>query len=263
MFSGCPCITTWDSSAVSCSRSTWAGRIRCSRRPTFCRNQFAGCKYAVANAGTISGGPNFAYDLCVEKVTAEQKATLDLSRWALAFNGAEPVRAETIDRFSEAFAECGFRREAFYPCYGLAEATLIVTGGFKQSPPTSVRLISAGLEQNHVVETNPERKARDYWSAAAAICSISKSSLPIRKPLRIWAIAGSVKFGSRVPSVAGGYWKRDDLSREVFQARLQDGRGPFLRTGDLGFLARRRVVRHRSTQRLDHHPWGQSLPAGH
>ena len=84
---------------------------------------------------TITGGPNFAYDLCVQKVTAEQKATLDLSRWALAFNGAEPVRAETIERFSEAFAECGFRREAFYPCYGLAEATLIVTGGYKTIPP--------------------------------------------------------------------------------------------------------------------------------
>jgi acyl-CoA synthetase (AMP-forming)/AMP-acid ligase II len=81
--------------------------------------------------GTISGGPNFAYDLCAEKVTAEQKRTLDLSRWSLAFNGAEPVRAETMDRFSEAFAECGFRREAFYPCYGLAEATLIVAGGYK------------------------------------------------------------------------------------------------------------------------------------
>ena len=66
---------------------------------------------------TISGGPNFAYDLCVDKITPEQKKTLDLSRWSLAFNGAEPVRADTMHRFSEAFAECGFRKESFYPCY--------------------------------------------------------------------------------------------------------------------------------------------------
>src|SRR3990172_9361989 len=84
---------------------------------------------------TISGGPNFAYDLCVRKITPEQRATLDLSRWCLAFNGAEPVRAETIDRFSKYFEPCGFRREAFYPCYGMAEATLIVTGGYKSALP--------------------------------------------------------------------------------------------------------------------------------
>ena len=74
--------------------------------------------------GTTSGGPNFAYDLCVRKITPEQRKTLDLSSWRVAFNGAEPVRAETLDAFAEAFAPCGFRREAFYPCFGLAEATL-------------------------------------------------------------------------------------------------------------------------------------------
>ncbi|WP_051331954.1 AMP-binding protein [Methylocaldum szegediense] len=75
-----------------------------------------------------SGGPNFAYDLCVRKVTADQKRELDLSCWTLAFNGSEPVRAATLERFAGAFAECGFRRESFFPCYGLAEATLFVTG---------------------------------------------------------------------------------------------------------------------------------------
>jgi len=110
------------------------------------------------SGATISGGPNFAYDLCVEKVTAEQKAVLDLSRWSLAFNGAEPVRAATIDRFSEAFAECGFRREAFYPCYGLAEATLIVTGGFKQSPPVVRSFEVEGLENHEVIEAESGSK---------------------------------------------------------------------------------------------------------
>ena len=71
---------------------------------------------------TTSGGPNFAYDLCVRKITAAQSATLNLSRWNVAFNGAEPIRAATLERFAAAFESCGFRREAFYPCYGLAEA---------------------------------------------------------------------------------------------------------------------------------------------
>ena len=104
---------------------------------------------------TISGGPNFAYELCVEKVTPEQRATLDLSRWSLAFNGAEPVSASTIDRFCEAFAECGFRREAFYPCYGLAEATLIVAGGFKQVPPNIRSFRADGLEKHEAIQAEP------------------------------------------------------------------------------------------------------------
>ncbi|CAN0356334.1 unnamed protein product, partial [Ectocarpus sp. 4 AP-2014] len=83
---------------------------------------------ALSDTGAeISGGPNFAYDLCVERITEEERKTLDLSQWEIAFNGAEPVRSETLDRFADAFAMCGFRREAFYPCYGLAEGTLMVT----------------------------------------------------------------------------------------------------------------------------------------
>ncbi len=78
---------------------------------------------------TTSGGPNFAYDLCVRKTTPEERRQLDLSSWQAAFNGSEPVRAETMENFARAFAPAGFRREAFHPCYGLAEATLIVTGG--------------------------------------------------------------------------------------------------------------------------------------
>ena len=185
---------------------------------------------------TISGGPNFAYDLCVEKVTAEQKTTLDLSRWTLAFNGAEPVRADTIDRFSKAFAECGFRREAFYPCYGLAEATLIVTGGFKQSPPTVKSLQTQALEKNEVVETEPG--AEDSRELVGSGGNLLDQQIVIADP-DTFAPLGNNYVGEiwvSGPSVAGGYWKRDELSQEIFQARLKDGRGPFLRTGDLGFL---------------------------
>ena len=86
---------------------------------------------------TTSGGPNFAYELCVNKITEEQRASLDLSSWSVAFNGAEPVRSETLERFAATFAGCGFRREAFQPCYGLAEATLIVSGGLASGRQTS------------------------------------------------------------------------------------------------------------------------------
>ena len=185
---------------------------------------------------TISGGPNFAYDLCVEKVTAEQKTTLDLSRWALAFNGAEPVRADTIDRFSKAFAECGFRREAFYPCYGLAEATLIVTGGFKQAPPIVKSFQNEAFEKNEVIETEPG--AEDSREIVGSGGNLLDQQIVIANPDTFESL-GDNRVGEiwvSGPSVAGGYWKRDDLTKEIFQARLCDGRGPFLRTGDLGFL---------------------------
>ena len=102
--------------------------------------------------GTISGGPNFAFDLCARRVTPEQRASLDLSRWEVAFCGAEPIRVDTLERFVEAFAPCGFRREAFYPCYGLAEGTLIASGGPRGRAPvhraldaaTSHALVSCG-----------------------------------------------------------------------------------------------------------------------
>ena len=86
--------------------------------------------------GTSSGGPNFAYDLCVRKITPEQKSELDLSSWDVAFNGAEPVRWETLQRFAAAFKSCGFRQKAFLPCYGLSEITLIATGCNKNTEPT-------------------------------------------------------------------------------------------------------------------------------
>ena len=84
---------------------------------------------------TVSGGPNFAYDLCVRRVRPPERAALDLSSWRRAFNGAEPIRADTFDRFAETFAPSGFRRAAFYPCYGLAEATLIASGGVGEREP--------------------------------------------------------------------------------------------------------------------------------
>jgi 8-amino-7-oxononanoate synthase len=192
---------------------------------------------AISQSGsTISGGPNFAYDLCAEKVTPEQKRSLDLSRWALAFNGAEPVRAETIERFSKAFAECGFRREAFYPCYGLAEATLIVSGGYKQAAPVVRSFDSHSLEKHIVApaEVGAEGSRQLVGSGGnlldqTIVIADPETSQPLEdnRVGEIW-VSG--------PSVAEGYWHREEETEHTFGARLVDGRGPFLRTGDLGFL---------------------------
>ncbi|MGL5804618.1 MAG: AMP-binding protein, partial [Xenococcaceae cyanobacterium] len=107
---------------------------------------------------TTSGGPNFAYDLLCLKVTAEQRQTLDLSSWQVAFSGAEPVRAETMKRFAEIFAPCGFQYKAFYPCYGMAETTLFITGGIPQQEPPIKYLDSSALEENRVVEVDSHQK---------------------------------------------------------------------------------------------------------
>jgi 8-amino-7-oxononanoate synthase/acyl carrier protein len=193
---------------------------------------------AISQSGaTISGGPNFAYDLCAEKVTADQKRTLDLSRWSLAFNGAEPVRAETIDRFSKAFAECGFRREAFYPCYGLAEATLIVAGGYKNSEPVIRSFDPHALEKHDVVPMDPGAPGARALVGSGG--NLLDQNIVIADP-DTFESRGQNRVGEiwvSGPSVAQGYWKRDDATNETFQARLSDGRGPFLRTGDLGFLS--------------------------
>lgn len=110
---------------------------------------------------TTSGGPNFAYDLCVRKIIPEKLATLDLSSWKVAFNGAEPVRAWTLDRFAATFEPCGFCREAFYPCYGMVVTTLIVSGGLKAAPPVLQPLQRMALEQNRVVLASRENSDRE------------------------------------------------------------------------------------------------------
>jgi 8-amino-7-oxononanoate synthase len=186
---------------------------------------------------TISGGPNFAYDLCVRKITPEQRDMLDLSRWCLAFNGAEPVRAETIDQFTKMFEPCGFRREAFYPCYGMAEATLIVSGGFKAALPVVRTFDAEALENNQVVDAlGDEEGARELVGSGGHLLDQriviahpeNLTTLPPDQVGEIW-VSG--------PSVAQGYWSRTDETERTFRAYLKDtGEGPFLRTGDLGFM---------------------------
>jgi len=105
---------------------------------------------------TTSGGSNFAYDLCVRRVTPEQLQALDLNSWEVAFNGAEPISADVMERFARTFAPCGFRREAFYPCYGMAEATLLVTGGRKADIPVLKTIRASELERHQAIAADGE-----------------------------------------------------------------------------------------------------------
>lgn len=185
---------------------------------------------------TTSGGPDFAYNLCVRKITPEQRATLDLSSWEVAFTGAEPVRAETLENFARTFEPCGFRKEAFYPCYGMAEATLIISGGLKAQAPIIRQVNKASIEQNQVVITTDKLESRAIVGCGRTwlnqrIAIVNPESLTLCPPDQvgeIWVLGDSV---------AQGYWNQSEYTEKIFHAYLTDtGEGPFLRTGDLGFL---------------------------
>lgn len=192
---------------------------------------------------TTSGGPNFAYELCIHKITPEQRSQLDLSSWSVAFNGAEPIRADTLERFAAAFTACGFRQEAFYPCYGMAEATLMVSGGLKAEPPAIKTFQGAALERNQVIEVVP--KHEDARTLVSCGQTLPEQQIVIVHPETLTRCrldeVGEVWVSG--PSVGHGYWHRI-IETQSFRAYLSDtgvsvagqSPGPFLRTGDLGFL---------------------------
>ncbi|WP_375501071.1 amino acid adenylation domain-containing protein [uncultured Nostoc sp.] len=187
--------------------------------------------------GTTSGGPNFAYELCTQKITSEQKKTLDLSSWSVAFNGAEPIRDDTLERFAAAFADCGFRKEAFYPCYGMAETTLMVSGVQKATSPIIKTVQKSALELSRVVESSV--KDEDVYHFVSCGRVIPQLEVAIANPETLSSCKpdeiGEIWVSG--PSVGQGYWNRDQETAETFHAYLSDtGLGPFLRTGDLGFL---------------------------
>lgn len=186
--------------------------------------------------GVISGAPNFAYDLCARKITREQAETLDLTSWGVAFNGAEPVRHDTLERFADAFLHCGFDRKAFYPAYGLAEATLFVSGGTKSAEFIAGSFDEEALKQGRVTATDESRGGRKLVSSGhlragqSALIVDHESMKPCAENRvgEIW-LAGE--------SVAQGYWNRPEETERTFRARLAEtGARRFLRTGDLGFI---------------------------
>ena len=188
---------------------------------------------------TFSGGPNFAYDLCLRKAALpEYLSELDLSSWRIAFNGSEPVRAHTITRFQETFARCGFRPEAIYPCYGLAEATLFVSGRNRANAPVSMMSFdkNALAKQRAVIMANHNGNARQLVSCGSAWL---EDTIRIVDPEAMTKCEdgqmGEVWF--RSPAVAKGYWNNPKTTADVFNAHLAgNAEGPFLRTGDLGVV---------------------------
>jgi len=186
---------------------------------------------------SISGGPNFAYELCSQRISAEERESLDLSTWEVAFNGSEPIRPDTLSRFQSLFGPCGFRGDAFYPCYGLAEATLIVSGRIRGTQSVVKSFDPGQLKNNFAAQYPAAIEEGKKLVSSGKIPPTQKvvivdpeSGTPCeqRKIGEIW-ISG--------PSVAQGYWNRRQETAETFAAYLSDtGEGPFLRSGDLGFL---------------------------
>jgi thioester reductase-like protein len=185
----------------------------------------------------FSLGPDFAYELCVQHTTPEERASLDLSRWELAVCGAELIRKQTIDRFVEAFSPYGFRREAFRPGYGLTEATLVVSYQMKKRLPTVKTVQCKALQQHHVVSISPgEEKSESFVGCGQAlpdhkILIVNPELLTVCSPDEVGEIWVSG------PGVAKGYWNKPNETEDTFKGYVSTtGEGPFLRTGDLGFF---------------------------
>ena len=187
---------------------------------------------------TTSGGPNFAYDMCVQKIDPARRSELDLSSWSVAFNGSEPVRAETLKRFAKAFEPCGFQPEAFFPCYGLAEATLFVSGTPVVRPPVIKMFAAESLAKHRVEEQAADADVDVQELVSCGTTLLGQETLIVNPETstpcapnevgEIW-IAGD--------SVAKGYWNRPEETQKIFHARLPGVSGEtLLRTGDLGFL---------------------------
>jgi acyl-CoA synthetase (AMP-forming)/AMP-acid ligase II len=184
---------------------------------------------------TCSGGPNFAYDLCVRRISEEEKSSLDLSSWAVAFNGAEPIRKQTLDDFARAFAPCGFRAKALHPCYGLAEASLMVTGKTPGGIVNVATVSRNALEQNRIESTGERADACVLVSCGEVVGgqdvrivdSATYQPCPAEQIGEVW-VSGL--------SVAQGYWSNLKETQEVFRAHVNGESKNFLRTGDLGFF---------------------------
>ncbi|MFZ1756568.1 MAG: AMP-binding protein [Caldilineaceae bacterium] len=191
-------------------------------------------------SGSLSGAPSFAYDLCVRSIFPQQREGLDLSSWKVAVNGAEPVRADVLRRFTDAYRPHGFQPQTFFPCYGMAEATLIVSGGSIGSIATTIKIDRNELQQGTAVEwTKGISSKQNAYEVVSCGFPISDQRTVIVNPdLNIECsenVVGEVWVSG--PSITKGYWNQPDSTKEIYYARLEKWTGQnFLRTGDLGFL---------------------------
>ena len=201
----------------------------------FLQNPLRWLKAISRYQATTSGGPNFAYDLCIRKFKPELAANLDLSSWEVAFNGAEPINYETIAKFSKTFAPYGFQESAFYPCYGMAEATLIISGGIKGEKPVTKAVDSQQLQHNQIAIAKIEEQARILVSCGHSlpdqeVAIVNPETMIACQPREIgeiWVTGASV---------ANGYWHQTEATAATFKAQIKGQEVVYLRTGDLGFI---------------------------
>jgi len=184
---------------------------------------------------TTTGAPNFAYDLCVKKIASEQKASLDLSTLQVAYNGAEPVRAETLRSFARAFRECGFNESAFFPCYGMAETTLLVSGGPPLADTPVLRLHSEALENHRILKIRNGSEGQDSVGCGQIMAEMQVRIVHPETGKECAADeVGEIWVHGK--SVAQGYFQLSDETAETFQARIAGDNRNWLRTGDYGFV---------------------------
>lgn len=199
--------------------------------------------------GTHTAAPNFAFDLCVTRIPRQDRETLDLSSWHGAINGAEPIRAETLKRFADAFAASGFSLRTFCPGYGLAETTLMVSVTGRDEEPYFVEVDAADLARNEVTVLREGQLAKlDPITDNDRKTIVSCGNYSAHRMLIVDPQAVSVCAEGRIgeiwvagPSIAAGYWRQSQATHEAFSAITTDGEGPFLRTGDLGFVHGQRL----------------------
>lgn len=201
----------------------------------FLQNPLSWLKTITAYKATISGGPNFAYNYCATKITDEEKKHLDLSSWELAYNGSEPIQNETFERFANAFACCGFKKKAFYPCYGLAEATLFVSGPTPEKGFQTISVHKDELQKNKI-KLSPEKNANTQQLVSSGIFSQEIQIIdPLTNQLCTPDTIGEIWIHS--PCVAAGYWQNPKATQEAFCNYFPNmPQKNYLRTGDLGFI---------------------------
>jgi natural product biosynthesis luciferase-like monooxygenase protein len=215
----------------------WAGNRCFLMSPqAFVQNPFQWLDAISRFKATTSGGPDFAYRLCMGRTTDEQLARLDLSSWRVAFNGSEPVQAATMRQFAEKFGPCGFRKTAFVPCYGLAESTLLVTARRSSSEVTARSFHGRELERNRVVPcAESELGVRTLVG-----CGVGDSSQDVvivdPESGALCSAGGIGEIWVSGPHVAQGYWNKQEATAEIFRNKVPGKERSYLRTGDLGFV---------------------------
>jgi thioester reductase-like protein len=204
----------------------------------FLENPVRWLRVISARKASASYAPNFAYDLCVQRATPAERAALDLRSWSFAGVAAEPIRPATLERFAEAFAVAGFRSEAFWPAYGLAESTLAVTVGVRSGQPLARPFDRVALERGEAIPSGPDGPGAFHMLATSGRWARDGQVVIVDPEAGVGLPPGRVgEIWCRSESVGQGYWNRPDDSARLFQARLADsGDGPYLRTGDLGFV---------------------------